>query len=81
MHGIHSVFMPPNVMKNGLRDPISIKKLDQGEGLWGFRKEVLGWVFDGATRCILLPDEKRTKIDDTLKSMLKRKTLVLFKDF
>ena len=81
MHGIHSVFPPPEITNDGLGDPISIKKLDQGEGLWEFRKEVLGWVFDGATRCISLPDDKREKIDDTLKSMLKRKSRVLFKDF
>jgi hypothetical protein len=30
------------------QDPVSIKKLKQGDGLWATRKELLGWVFNGA---------------------------------
>ena len=64
-------------------NPISEKKLDKGEGLWQFRKEILGWLFDGASRCIELPQDKRDKIDKILKDMLRKGRLgkILFKDF
>ena len=28
---------------------VSVKKLLKGEGVWAVRKEVLGWIIDGAT--------------------------------
>ena len=52
LHGIHIVFPPPKVSGHNGQDPISKKKLDSGEGQWEVRKEVLGWMVDGATRCI-----------------------------
>ena len=63
MHGINSVFPPETVTNDGMGDPISEKKLDKGEGLWKYRKEILGWLFDGASRCIELPQDKRDKIE------------------
>jgi hypothetical protein len=62
LHGIHSVFPPPSVTSHAGEDPVSIKKLKQGDGLWATRKELLGWVFDGAKRCIELPQDKVDKI-------------------
>jgi hypothetical protein len=58
LHGIHSVFPPPSVTGHDGEDPVSQKKLAQGDGLWELRKEILGWVFDGARWCIELPPEK-----------------------
>ena len=55
LHAIHSVFPPPAITKHKGGDPVSIKKLLEGEGTWDVRKEILGWVFDGARRCIELP--------------------------
>ena len=52
MHVIHGVFPPPPVSGNNGQDPISKKKLESGEGQWAVIKEVLGWMVDGATRCI-----------------------------
>ena len=58
LHGIHSVFPPSKVSGHNGQDPISKKKLDSGKGNWAVRKEVLGWMVDGATRCIeLAPDQ------------------------
>ena len=34
LHGIHSVFPPPLVTGHAREDPVSLKKLDQGDGLW-----------------------------------------------
>jgi hypothetical protein len=39
-------------------DPVSIKKLKQGDGLWTTCKELLGWIFNKARHCIELPPEK-----------------------
>jgi hypothetical protein len=47
LHAIHSVFPPPAVTGHAGEDPVSIKKLKQGDGLWATRKELLGWVFYG----------------------------------
>jgi hypothetical protein len=50
LHGIHSVFPPTAVTGHDGEDPVSQKKLEQGDDLWAVRKEILGWVFDGAKR-------------------------------
>ena len=83
MHGIHSVFPPDTVTNDGMGEPISEKKLYKEEGLWQYRKEILGWLFDGASRCIKLPQDKQDKIDKILKDMLRkgRHGKILFKDF
>jgi hypothetical protein len=61
----------PTLMHAG-EDPVSIKKLKQGDGLWATRKELLGWVFDGAKRCIELPPDKVLKLTSELHSMARR---------
>jgi hypothetical protein len=62
LHAIHAVFPPPSITGHDGEDPIALKKLKQGDGLWTARKEILGWVFDGARRCIELPPDKVEKI-------------------
>ena len=47
LHAIHSVFPPPAVTGHAGEDPVSLKKLQQGDGTWETKKEILGWVFDG----------------------------------
>ena len=44
----------------------------QGDGLWATRKELLGWIFDGARRCIELPLEKITKLTAEIHSVTGR---------
>jgi hypothetical protein len=80
LHAIHSVFPPPEVTGHAGEDPVSIKKLKQGDGLWATRKELLGWVFDGAKRCIELPADKVERITAELHS-LTRRTQVRRKEF
>jgi hypothetical protein len=48
-----------------------MKKLLQGDGLWDMSKEILGWLFDGATRCIELPANKQEHMQLELKSILR----------
>ena len=70
-HAIHAIFPPTSVTKHAGEDPISQKKLAEGEGVWETRKEILGWIFDGITRTIQLPPPKVAKIDATLNTILK----------
>jgi len=62
LHGIHTVFPPPGPTDDQTDEPISVKKLKQGDGLWNTQKEILGWLFDGVTKCMKLPDDKVKKI-------------------
>ncbi len=77
LHGIHTVFPPPGQAKDPDDEPISVKKLKQGEGMWATKKEILGWLFDGTTRCINLPANKTQKIMDSLKQLTRKKTIRL----
>ena len=71
LHAIHSVFPPMDVSGHNGGDPVSLKKLEEGEGEWDVRKEILGWVFDGARRCIELPVKKLDAIISELKMILR----------
>ena len=81
MHGIHSVFPPPAISGHVGEDPISKKKLRDGEGLWEVKKEILGWMMDGASRCIELAEKKRLALLAELKCVLRMKRGVPFKRF
>ena len=60
---------------------MSIKKLLKGEGVWAVRKDILGWIIDGATMCIELSEKKQAAILEDLKQALKRKQGLRFKKF
>jgi hypothetical protein len=73
LHAIHSIFPPaPDPVTNPDDEPISLKKLQEGEGIWAFRKEILGWIFDGINRTIELPPNKLQKIRDNIKLALRQ---------
>ena len=74
---VHYVFPSPLISKHRGIDPISIKKLEQGEGLWEFRKIILGWLFDGIERKITLPTEKLTLISKEIKAVYWKKAIPL----
>jgi len=75
LHGIHTVFPPPEPKEDQEDEPISVKKLKQGDGLWSTKKEILGWLFDGSTRCINLPTDKVEKILKSLKELTRQATV------
>jgi hypothetical protein len=62
LHAIHEIFPPPSITGHAGEDPISVKKLIAGDGVWAVRKEILGWLFDGVRRCIQLPESKVTAL-------------------
>jgi hypothetical protein len=72
---VHSIFPPPEVTGHSGEESISMKKLLQGDGLWDNRKEILGWLFDGATRCIELPTDKQERMLIELKSIVRLKRI------
>ena len=55
--------------------PSHTKKLLEGEGEWDTRNEILGWVFDGARRCIELPPSKLEAILLELKLILRQRSI------
>jgi len=70
----HSLSFPPlDPDENKDDEPISVKKLKQGDGMWSTKKEILGWLFDGVGRCIQLPMEKVEKTTQMLKDMLRKR--------
>ena len=72
LHAIHSIFpaAPPNAHPDA--EPISQKKLQEGEGTWACRKEILGWIFDGISRTIELPPTKLSKLRQSIREALKK---------
>ncbi|KAL7523596.1 hypothetical protein ACHAWF_000588 [Thalassiosira exigua] len=78
LHAIYSVFLSPAIIGHKREEPISLKKLREGEGLWDVRKEIMGWLFDGATRCIELATKKQEAILKELRTILRMKNGVQF---
>ena len=67
LHGIHSIFPLPTVTGSTEEDPITLKKLHQGDGLvWDTHKEILSWIFNGINCCIALPNDKHNCIQAEL---------------
>jgi hypothetical protein len=76
MHAIHEVFPPPDVTGHTEgKDPISLKKLQQGDARWETVKEVLGFLFDGAAKTVSLPPDKAANILKELERVLKKQML------
>jgi hypothetical protein len=75
LHGIHCIFPPTDITNHCGGDPISEKKMEKGEGTWSFRKEILGWIFDGQAYTIHLPQSKSSKIQQMLRHIAKQKSI------
>ncbi len=67
MYGIHDVFLPDNSEET---DPISHKKLLNGDGTWLCVKEILGITFDGIGKTVWLSDDKCQQLLSTLHTWL-----------
>jgi hypothetical protein len=78
MHGIHSVFPPPEVTGHtGGKDPVSLKKLEKGDGQWHHLKEILGFIIDGDAKTIRISDAKADDIVMEIRRILKKKRVQL----
>ena len=77
LHAIHSVFPPPDITGHVGGDPVSIKKIEKGEGKWNTTQEILGWIIDGINYTITLPEKKQEKIIDQINRCLKMNKIPL----
>ena len=74
LHAIHEIFPPPEVTGHAGENPISQQKLvEEQEGVWAIRKEILGWIFDGLQRTMELPTEKVDKLRRAINNLLRHK--------
>ena len=73
LHGINSIFPPTKVTGHCGEEPISKKKLEEDEGMFDTRKEILGWMFDGQQFTMELTDKKRATILQEINTILKAK--------
>ncbi len=75
IHGIHAVIPPTLVThhKDG-KEPISAKKLAQGDGNFDTKKEMIGFDFDGVKRTVHLPPTKATAYIKETHAMLRQKS-------
>jgi hypothetical protein len=78
LHGIHSVFPAPAVTGHvGGKDPISLKKLQRGDGQWHHEKELLGFVVNGDTKTVRISEAKSSDIIQEIRRILKKKKVQL----
>ena len=81
LHAIHQIFPPPTATGHDGEDPISHRKLvDEQEGVWATRKEILGWIFDGIQRTVQLPQPKVDTLRTMTQTLLRHHTMPT-KDF
>ncbi len=78
IHGIEVVFPPPAVTKHqDGKDPISRKKLLQGNGHFELKKDMIGFSFDGVKRMVHLPPAKASAYIKEIHYMLRLKSVPL----
>ncbi len=70
LHAIDDVFRPltPSDPPER-REPVSVKKLKQGDCSWGTIKLVLGWIIDTTTLTIRLPEHRIARLAEILDSI------------
>ena len=72
LRAIDDVFRPLDEDDNPFRrEPVSLKKLKQGDCSWSTIKVVLGWIIDTATMTIQLPPHRVERLAEILASIPK----------
>jgi hypothetical protein len=70
LHTLDDIFRPLGPQDNPHRkEPVSEKKLRQGDGSWETRKLVLGWILDTIAMTIELPEHRRLRLRILLDSI------------
>ena len=70
LHAVDSVFRPSDFRDNyDRRQPVSIKKLQQGDLSWSTCKKILGWIVDTVSMTISLPPHRQQRLHDILYSI------------
>ena len=74
IHGIHALFPLTSVTNHvGGKEPISRKKLAQGDGNFETTKDMIGIRFDGIKRTVRLPAEKAKAYVKEVHKVLRQK--------
>lgn len=69
LHSIDQVFRPlPADDASCRKEPISVKKLKQGDASWSTRKTILGWDFDTKSETLTLPPHRLDRLYELLNS-------------
>jgi hypothetical protein len=73
LHAIHSVFPTPAATGAlDAKDPVSEKKLAQGEARWATTKAILGYSLDGINRTVQFPPKRADNLIAEARSILKK---------
>ncbi|KAL7467704.1 hypothetical protein ACHAXS_007940 [Conticribra weissflogii] len=78
LSAIHSVF-PEDAMDDN--DPISLKKLKQGDGKWDHIKTILGFQFDGEQYTVCVEPTKLAQLIASIHTWLSSNSGIAFHDF
>ena len=72
LHAVDDVFRPTDLYDGPhRREPVSIKKLKQGDLSWHTSKTILGWIIDTITMTIHLPPHRVARLGEILASIPK----------
>ena len=70
MHAIDDIFRPLDAFDDAFRrEPVSMKKLLQGDCSWGTIKLILGWIIDTVNMTISLPPHRVERLAEILASI------------
>ena len=70
LQAVDQIFRPNDFHDDAFRrEPVSIKKLKQGDVSWNTVKTVLGWIINTATMTIELPEHRAARLAEILASI------------
>ena len=77
LHGIHTIFPPPKVTGHNGFGPVAEKQMGDGDGIWDFYKEIMGWDLDGIQCTIQLLPKKCRDICTLMYKLIKKLRVAL----
>jgi hypothetical protein len=70
LHAIDTVFRPNDELDDEARaEPVSLKKLQKGDGSWNTKQTILGWEIDTVAKTIALPVHRQDRLREILDSI------------
>ena len=72
LHAIDRVLAMPDVSPLKRNEAVSLKKLLKGDGSWGTRKIILGWILDTVRQTIELPPHRKAELAQLFRDLASR---------
>ena len=70
LHAVDTIFRPLSPTDSPYRrEPVSLKKLREGDCTWSTQKLILGWIIDTTAKTIHLPPHRIERLNDILSSI------------